>query len=175
MTGYLWTFLSGFMNLGDAKTRSLLQAGSAYVANNWMHTPWLTTLVAREMLSNLSSSLLGENTWRWWPYPVACLWAGLIPGLYFPNTRTLGVLLSIVGVGALVAGFRIVSIQEKLGRIINEVQSGFYSGRVLAERLEQLNHSRFEFPSILVVPSILVEVLRVHDNLKNRPIRQTLF
>ena len=73
----------------------------------------------------------------------------------FANTIAVGIPLLIWGVGGMVAEIRIGFTQAKLGRIIDEVQSGFYSGRVLAERLEQLNHSRFE------VPSILVEVLHL--------------
>jgi hypothetical protein len=44
--------------------------------------------------------------------------------------------------------------QNKLDRIIDEVQGGSIAGGVVAERLERLNSPR------LHIPSILVELLR---------------
>lgn len=43
--------------LHGGRSHSLAKAAPAYVANDWMHTRWLTTLLAREMLSDLESSL----------------------------------------------------------------------------------------------------------------------
>ena len=56
--------------------------------------------------------------------------------------------------GEMIALWRISSTLPELNRIIGEINSKTYSGRVLAERLERLNRS-------IDVPSILVEVLRI--------------
>jgi hypothetical protein len=138
---------SGF----DCRSYSLAKAAQAYVANDWMHTRWLTTLLGSDMLSNLRSSVSerGKLGARWC---FALIVAGGVLG-YFPNTRTLGIVLCMAGIGGY--EFWIVYTQAELDRIIGEVHSGFYSGRVLAERLERLDRFRCE------VPSILTELLRV--------------
>ena len=73
-------------------------------------------------------------------------------------TVLLIVLFSVGAVGTVTAWWiGVHSELDKLAldRIIDEVQSGFYSGRVLAGRLERLNRFRCR------VPSLLTEVLGV--------------
>lgn len=138
----------------DMRARHLASAAQEYAANKWMHTRWLTTLVAREMLSDLKSSLQKrEKRLRGWCFALLGLGSVLV---YFSNTRFLGiVLVCIVNLVLVVSAFWMIPGQSALDRIIDEVQSGFYSGRVLAERLERLNGFRCD------VPSILTEMLRV--------------
>jgi hypothetical protein len=138
----------------DSRSHSLAKAAQAYVANDWMHTRSMTRILASDMLGNLAFSLKErqKELTRWWRNPFALLVAGAIVA-YF--TMPLAILLWIAAVAGYVAEFRNVSTQSEVERIIQEVQSGFYSGPVLAARLERLNRSRCD------VPSILTEVLRV--------------
>lgn len=138
----------------ESRSRSLAEAAQAYVENDWMHTRWLTTLIARDMLFNLRSPMKAreEKCSRW---SVRLSVAGGVLGL-FPITRILGIVSFLLGVGIGVAAAAWVgSALPELDRIIGEIESGFYSGRVLADRLERLNPSRCD------VPSVLTGVLRV--------------
>jgi hypothetical protein len=132
---------------GLDRSYSLAKAAQVYVANDWMHTRWLTTLLAREMLFNLKSSLTEreKKMTRWWGTLMVA--GGVLS--YFPNTRILGLVLCLAGVGGIAAALWIASTQSEIERMIGEVQSGSYSGRVLAERLEWLNRFRCDVPSIL--------------------------
>jgi HAMP domain-containing protein len=137
-----------------SRSFSLANAAQAYVENDWMHTRWLTTLLARDMLFNLRSPMKAreEKCARW---SVRLSVAGGVLGL-FPTTRILGVVSFLVGVGiGVAAAVWVGSALPELDRIIGEVESGFYSGRVLADRLERLSPSRCD------VPSVLTGVLRV--------------
>jgi hypothetical protein len=137
----------------DMRSFSLARAAQAYLANDWMHTRWLTTLLARDMLFNLRSSLQEreKRRVRWW---VTLTVAGGVLAC-FEGTRTLGVVLCLAGVGGYATEFRAASTLSELDRIISEIESGFYSGSVLAERLERRNRSGCD------VPSVLIGVLRV--------------
>lgn len=66
----------------------------------------------------------------------------------------MAVLIAAAGVVALVVAELRLADQNKLDRIIGEVQGGCFAGGVVAERLERLNSPR------LHIPSILVELLR---------------
>jgi HAMP domain-containing protein len=136
-----------------SRSYSLAKAAQGYVANEWMHTRWMARILASDMLLNLQSALKNreKQLTRWWRNPYALVVAGVLLAYV---AMPFGIALCIAGVVGYVAQFRNLSTQSKLERIINEVQSDFYSGRVLADRLEELNRSRCD------VPSILTEVLR---------------
>jgi hypothetical protein len=137
----------------DSRSYSLAKAAQGYVTNEWMHTRWMARILASDMLRNLQSALKDrqKQLTRWWRNPYALVVAGVLLAYV---AMPFGIALCIAGVFGYVAQFRNLSTQSELERIINEVQSDFYSGRVLAERLEGLNRSRCD------VPSILTEVLR---------------
>jgi hypothetical protein len=140
----------------EHRTDSHLKAAQTYVTNAWMHTPWLTSVIARAMLGDLMSSLEKPARWlcRWWHNPIALIVAGeYLKG--FATTRSLGILLLVAGIGEGIALLWIGYLQTKLEPIIRQVDSKIYSGKVLAERLERLNRFTLE------VPSILVELLRI--------------
>jgi hypothetical protein len=136
----------------DIRSYSLAKAAQAYIANDWMHTPWMTALLAGQMLYDLKSHLEGRRK-GWLRWSVALLLAGGVLG-FFSETRTFGILLCIAGIGARWAA-EMGSTEAELNRITDEIESGFYSGRVLAGRLERLNTGWFRCD----VPSILTEVL----------------
>jgi hypothetical protein len=131
-----------------------LQAAQAYVTNPWMHTPWLTAVVAKAMLGDLMGPLEKESRWvsRWWHGPYALLFAG---SCLLATTRFWGTLLLVGGIVERIVWLRNAYFESKLDAIFSEINSKVYSGGVLAERLERLNGLT------LKVPSILVEVLRI--------------
>lgn len=137
----------------DSRSYTLAKAAQGYVANDWMHTRWMARILATDMLLNLQSALKDreKQLTRWWRNPYALVVGGLLLAYV---AMPFGIALCIAGVLGYVAQFRNLSTQSELERIITEVQSDFYSGRVLADRLEGLNRSRCD------VPSILTEVLR---------------
>ena len=134
--------------------RTLAEAAQTYIANNWMHSRWMTTLLASQMLYDLKYSVMKrERTLtRWWRHPMSIMFAGAalwkLPGIEY-----IGILLGAVGVVKGVEVWQIASTRSELERIYNEVESKIYAGRVLAERLDRLNRDRVD------VPSILIEVL----------------
>jgi hypothetical protein len=127
-------------------------AAQVYVANDWMHDRWLTTLLGREMLSKIrSSAARSGNVWMRWSIGLSVAGSAVA---YIAST-TVGVLIFVAGLGLGLTAIRISYAQGELDRIMDEVQGGCFAGGVLAERLERLNSPR------LHIPSILVEVLRI--------------
>ena len=109
----------------------------------------MARILASDMLLNLQSALKDRQSQltRWWRNPYALVVAGVLLAYV---TMPFGIaLFGYAGVVGYVAQFRNLSTQSKLERIINEVQSDFYSGRVLADRLEELNRSRCDVPSYI--------------------------
>jgi len=129
------------------------QAAQVYVANDWMHDRWLAKFLAREMLSEMRSSVAkSAKRAHWWAIGLgtgAAAAAACLAG------RTVGVLIFIA---ALLASAVITARLDYAGlvldRIIDEVGGGCFAGGVVAERLERLNGLS------LHIPSILVELLR---------------
>jgi hypothetical protein len=139
----------------ELRRYSLLTAAQSYVTNSWMHTPWLTTVIACAMLSDLWVLLCKRerSLSRWWHHPLAFAGGGLI--LWdLAGLRSLGILFLAAAAVEMIALWRVKSVRWRLAQISSEVSSGAYSGRVLAERLERLNGPT------LGVPSVLPEVLR---------------
>jgi len=134
------------------------QAAQVYVANDWMHDRWLAKLLAREMLSEIRSSVAkSENVaWRWNRgfMVVACVVTAAGVLISAAAVRAVGIVIFGAGVVAGVVAEVRQGDQNKLDRIIDEVQGGSFAGGVVAERLERLNSPR------LHIPSILVELLR---------------
>ena len=131
---------------------SLSKAASAYIDNDWMHTKWLTTLIAREMLSELGSTMeksskaYSKGMWT-------SLAAGLVLGYLWD--QAVGIMLGAVGLWALAMGIWVSCTGVKIEQIANELRSGHYDGGVLADRIERFNR-RFGCR----IPSVLTGVLR---------------
>jgi hypothetical protein len=141
----------------ETRAYSILSAAHTYVENTWMHTPWLTALIAREAVESLNSSVKERQRtllrWRWHPFTVGL--AGAILWEFLPSRRAMAILLFLVCIVQSLVGYRNEVIQAKLGRISDDLHSDVHSGPVLAERLERLNSLAFR------VPSIVIAVLRV--------------
>ncbi len=135
------------------RARSLSDAASAYIDNDWMHTKWLTTLIAREMLSELGSTMEKSSK----AYSKG-MWissaAGLVLGYLWD--RAIGLMLGAVGLWAFAMGYWITWTGVEIEQMADELRSGRYDGSVLAGRLEWLNR-RFGCR----IPSVLTGVLRV--------------
>jgi len=140
-------------NTDDARTYSFREAARAYMANDWMHTPWLRTVIARAMLHDLRHSLVksDKSLCRWWHHPGTLFVVGSILWKYAgPFLDWLGILFIIAGIAEIFALLRVSIVGPRLEEIISEIDSESYSGRVLAERLERLNGATLRVPSILL-------------------------
>jgi len=150
----------------DTALHSFAEAAQVYVASDWMHDRWLTTLLAREMLSKIrsSASKSANRALRWSIAlsAVGCavvLWAVVTRGSF---AYLAAVPILVTGVGLGVTTIRVSYPQGELDRVIDEVQGGCFAGGVLAARLERLNSFVSYFWDFrLHVPSILVELLRI--------------
>lgn len=153
-----------FMHLGLASNRqtlrglnsrmhSLASAAQVYVANDWMHTRWLTDLIARAMLLDIDSALK-DRARRATIYALVLGAAAGILGS-FAVTKTFSLVLFVAICLGVASAVWAAFLRSELDRIIAEVDASLYFGPVLAERLEHLNRLRLQ------VPSILIAVLRV--------------
>lgn len=130
------------------KSHSLAKAAQAYLANDGMHSRWMAKLIAGDMLDELEHALKErqKRLSRWWRSPLAFLLIGAIVARY---SISLAVSLWIAAVAIYVVEYRNSSALAEIERIANEIKSGCYSGGVLARRLERLNRSWCEVPSVL--------------------------
>jgi len=139
---------------------SLSNAANAYIENDWMHTKWLTTLIAREILSDLGSTM-DKSSKAYFKGMWVSLAAGLVVGYVWD--RAIGIMLGAAALCALAMVFWVSYTSMEIEQIADELRSGRYDGSVLAARLEGLNR-RFGCR----IPSVLTGVLRAQPAREHR-------